>query len=200
MSTKILHIDSSIFGEGGVSSKLGAELLKRLESQLGELAVSYRDLSADPIPHFDANTIAAISSGEAQLSDQLIAELQAADILVLGVPMYNFGVPSQLKAWFDHVARAGVTFKYTESGPVGLVQGKQAYVLASRGGKYQGTPADSQTPFVKTFLGFLGITDVRFIYAEGLNMGEDSRAEGIASAETAIANWVAKGRVSQEVA
>ena len=113
----------------------------------------------------------------------LIAELQAHDAIVLGVPMYNFGVSTQLKNWIDAVARAGVTFKYTETGPVGLVQGKTVYVALARGGIYRDTPNDSQTPYLKSVLGFLGMSDVRFVFAEGLNMGPEAAAKGFAQAE-----------------
>lgn len=121
------------------------------------------------------------------VSDGLVAELAAADVLVLAVPMYNFGIPSTLKAYFDRVARAGVTFKYTETGPVGLLSGKKAYVLAARGGMYQGTAKDSQTAYLKDFLSFIGIDDVTFVYAEGLNMGDANRAAALAAAEQQIA-------------
>src|SRR5690606_22026455 len=116
----------------------------------------------------------------AATADAAIAELQAADVLVLGVPMYNFGIPSTLKAWIDSIARAGTTFRYTANGPEGLLKGKQAYVLAARGGAYQGTPADTQTPYLKTFLGFVGITDVTFVYAEKLNMHADQQPQILA--------------------
>ena len=112
------------------------------------------------------------------LDDALIAEVQAADVVVLGVPMYNFGVPAQLKNWIDAIARAGVTFRYTANGPEGLLKGKKVYVALTRGGKYRDTPADTQVPYLKTVLGFLGMTDVQFVYAEGLAMG-DADAEGV---------------------
>ncbi len=117
------------------------------------------------------------------LDDVLIAEVKAADVIVLGVPMYNFGVPAQLKNWIDAIARAGVTFRYTEQGPVGLLAGRRVYVALARGGRYRETPADSQVPYLKTLLGFLGMTDVHFIYAEGLNMGPDAAAQGFAEAQ-----------------
>ena len=122
-----------------------------------------------------------------QRSDQLIAELQAADVLVLGVPMYNFGIPSTLKSYFDHIARAGVTFRYTANGPEGLVKGKKAYVLAARGGLYQGTPKDSQTTYLRDFLAFIGIDEVEFVYAEGLNMGAEQHDQAQAAAQQRIA-------------
>ena len=119
----------------------------------------------------------------ARAGRQPLHEQIDADVLVLGVPMYNFGAPSTLKAYFDRIARAGVTFRYTASGPEGLLTGKKAYIFATRGGLYAGTPLDSQTTYVRDFLGFLGITDVEFIYAEGLNMGEPSKQAALANAQ-----------------
>jgi len=115
-------------------------------------------------------------------SDALIAELRSADVVVIGLPMYNFGVPSTLKTYFDHVARAGETFRYTANGPEGLLQGKRACVIATRGGRYAGTARDLQSAFVRQFLGFIGITDVEFVYAEGLAMGEEARVAALAEA------------------
>jgi FMN-dependent NADH-azoreductase len=123
-------------------------------------------------------------------SDGLIDELKEADVIVLGLPMYNFGVPSMLKAYFDHVARAGVTFSYTATGPVGLLAGKKAYVLATRGGFYAGTPRDTQTAYVRDFLAFLGITDVEFVYAEGLAISEASRNAALSKARADLERLV----------
>lgn len=124
-------------------------------------------------------------------SDALIAELRQADTVVIGLPMYNFGVPSTLKAYFDHIARSGVTFQYTAEGPKGLLTGKKAYILAARGGRYAGTAKDSQTTYVRDFLGFIGITEVEFVYAEGLNMGDDSKNSALADAHKAVAELTA---------
>jgi FMN-dependent NADH-azoreductase len=156
-----------------------------------------RNLQAEPLPHLDDAVLGAFftpadqrtaeQAAIAARSDALIAELQAADIVVIGAPMYNFGVSSQLKTYFDFIARAGVTFQYTANGAEGLVKGKKVYVVSARGGKYLGTPGDSQTPYLKTFLGFLGMTDVNFIYAEGLNMGADAAQAALAAAREAIA-------------
>lgn len=121
------------------------------------------------------------------LDDALIAEIQAADAVVLGVPMYNFGVPVQLKNWIDAIARAKVTFQYTANGPEGLLKGKKVYVALARGGVYRDTPADSQVPFLKTALGFLGLTDIQFVYAEGLAMGAESAERAFAAAREEIA-------------
>ena len=163
-------------------------------------SIIVRDLAADPVPHLDAERFQAFlakpeNRSESQrdsvaYSDLLIAELKRADIIVLGLPMYNFGVPSQLKAYFDHIARAGVTFKYTAKGAVGLLTGKRAYVIAARGGKYAGTPADTITPYLRDFLAFLGITDVRFVYVEGLAIGEASKEEAIRGARAEIGRLV----------
>jgi FMN-dependent NADH-azoreductase len=124
-------------------------------------------------------------------SDALIDELRQAEMIVLGLPMYNFGVPSQLKAYFDHIARAGVTFNYTEKGPVGQLTGKKVYVFATRGGLYAGTPMDTQTRYVRDFLGFIGMSDVEFVYAEGLAVSPQSREAGLAKAVAEIARLAA---------
>ena len=190
--TRILHIDSSLFSGNGVSATLAADFIARLSERNPHLVVNHRDLGRDPIPHLDAARLTAIGTPTAQRTpeqkriadeaDRLIAELQAADILVLGVPMYNFGIPSPLKAWFDHVARAGVTFRYTEQGPQGLLTGKRAIIFASRGGRHHGQPTDTQSPYLTTMLGFLGITEIEFVYAEGLNLGDAARRESLAAA------------------
>ena len=120
------------------------------------------------------------------LDDALIAQVQAVDVIVLGVPMYNFGVPVQLKTWIDAIARAGVTFRYTANGPEGLLKDKKVYVALARGGLYRDTSADSQVPYLKSVLAFLGMTDVEFIYAEGLAMGADSASKAFAEAAARI--------------
>ena len=129
---------------------------------------------------------AALTSQETERLFQLIDELKRADVIVLGLPMYNFGLPSTLKAYFDHVARAGITFRYTEEGPVGLVTRKKVYVFAARGGLYAGTPRDTQTQYVRDFLAFLGMNDVEFVYAEGLAVNETAKHHGIARANAHI--------------
>jgi FMN-dependent NADH-azoreductase len=144
------------------------------------------------VPHLTAERFAAFTTPASERtveqqrhvaeSDALIEELRRADVLVLGVPMYNFGVPSTLKACFDHVARAGVTFRYTAEGPVGLLTGKRAFVFATRGGRYAGTEADLQTSYLRRFLAFIGIHDVEFIYAEGLSLGAEQREQALVAA------------------
>jgi len=191
----ILQITSSIYGGDGHSSQLVDRFVARI-GLLNRSTVTVRDLSLDPIPHLDAARFGAFLANPGDRTDeqadvvafsnQLIAELKAADVIVLGLPMYNFGVPSTVKAYFDHVARAGVTFRYTPNGPVGLLTGKRAYVFATRGGQYAGTPLDSQTPYVRQFLGFLGIKDARFMHAEGLNMGAAVKQAALTSVHTEI--------------
>ena len=199
---KILHLNSSIFGDGGQSSRLAAQFV----AQSPTARVIRRDLSRDPLPHLDAERFGAFLSKPADRtpaqqrvldeSDALIAELAAADTIVIGLPMYNFGIPSQLKAYFDHVARAGVTFKYTDKGSVGLLTGKRAYVFAARGGLYQGTPRDTQTAYVRDFLAFLGITEVQFIYAEGLAIGEAQKRSALEGAQRALRELAQPERIA----
>jgi FMN-dependent NADH-azoreductase len=187
---KILQVKSSILGDSGVSSRLADEFVAALAEQQRKVQIVERDLSAHPVPHFDGARAAAFFAKPEErtaeqravlsYSDALISELRDADVLVLGLPMYNFGVPSQLKAWFDHLARAGETFKYTENGSVGLLKGRKAYVFAARGGVYGDN--HSQTQFVREFLAFIGLTDVEFVYADGLAMGEERRNNSIAAA------------------
>lgn len=192
---RILQINSSIQSEAGQSSQLAAQLASSLAAA-SDAPVVVRDLARLPLPHLDAERFGAFVTApeqrtEAQRSavassDVLIEELRDADVVVLGLPMYNFGVPSQLKAWFDHVARAGLTFRYTPTGPQGLLTGKKAYVVAARGGRYAGTPIDSQTRYVRDFLGFLGITEVEFVYAEGLAIDAATRERSLADARARI--------------
>lgn len=192
----LLQINTSLFSGEGQSSRLATAFVDAWRARHPAGRIVLRDLATTPIPHLDAETFRAFGTpAEARSpaqraavsqSDALIAELQAADTIVLGLPMYNFGVPSTLKAYFDHVARSGVTFRYTANGPEGLLTGKQAYVLAARGGRYAGTPADTQTDFVRQFLGFVGIRDVEYIYAEGLAMGEQHRDVALSDAGEAI--------------
>ncbi|HEX9206936.1 MAG TPA: NAD(P)H-dependent oxidoreductase [Steroidobacteraceae bacterium] len=194
-----LQLQTSLFGDAAQSTRLATRLIEALASTeranapgRAEPVIVTRDLARDPLPHLTAERFAALATpadqrtpAQAQIaaeSDALVAELQAADVIVIGLPMYNFGVPSTLKTYFDHVARAGVTFRYTAQGPEGLLRGKKAYVVATRGGKYSGTPQDLQSAYVRQFLGFVGITDVEFIYAEGLALGDESRAAALAEA------------------
>jgi len=195
--TTLLQINSSLFSDAGQSSRLADEFVAAWRAANPDGRVIVRDLARDPLPHLTAARFGAFLAQPAERtpeqqavvadSDALIAELRAADVVVIGLPMYNFGVPSVLKAYFDHIARAGVTFRYTEQGAVGLLTGKSVYVLAARGGLYAGTPIDTQTQYVRHFLGFLGMTDVEFVYAEGLAIDPATKARALEAARATIA-------------
>lgn len=195
--TRILQINASIQLDASQSTRLADAIVARLQQAHPQAVVQRRDLGRAPVPALDAAALAALfTPEEARTPDQaarvaaddaLIAELQAADVIVLGVPMYNFGMPAQLKAWLDAVTRARVTFRYTEQGPVGLLTGKRVYVAHARGGRYRGTALDHVTPQLDTHLGFIGLGDVRHVYAEGFAMGDEARAAGLADAARQLA-------------
>ena len=190
---KILQINSSARVEGANSTRLANTVTARLQAKHPGATVTVRDLAVTPHPVLDAAALGALftpadqrtpeQAARVALDDALIAEVLAHDAIVLGVPMYNFGVPVQLKTWLDAIARAGVTFRYTANGPEGLIQGKKVYVAFARGGIYRDTPADSQTPYIQTILGFLGMTDVKYIHAEGLAMGPEAVDKAFTQAE-----------------
>ncbi|MDE1265187.1 FMN-dependent NADH-azoreductase [Vibrio aestuarianus] len=189
--SRVLALKSSILGDYSQSSKLLDNYLTKFETQ----QVTLRDLAATPLPVLDFSVATALRATEdlsdeqqkiVAISDQLIAELNATDTLVIAAPMYNFTIPTQLKNWFDLIARAGVTFKYTELGVKGLIEGKKAVVITTRGGIHKDSATDNVTPYLKTILGFIGITDIEFVYAEALNMGEENAANGIQSATSQL--------------
>ena len=197
----VLVVNSSISGDNGHSTKLSKAFLAKLGSGIKLTEI---DLSAAPLPHLEMKEIAAWMTPAAErtaeqqqladYSDKLIEQVKAADVIVFGVPMYNFGIPSQLKSVLDRLARAGITFNYTENGPVGLLADKPIIVLATRGGIYQGTAADSQTPFLTSFFNFIGLTQLHFVYAEGLNMGAEAADKALAAAQQQL------GTLSDKVA
>jgi len=192
----ILQINSSARTQGSQSTLLADELSARLQALTPGATLTLRDLARDPHPVLDEAALHALFTPAEQrtpaqaarvaLDDALIAQIQAADAVVLGVPMYNFGVPAQLKNWIDAIARVKVTFAYTEKGPQGLLTGKKVYVALARGGLYRNTPADSQVPYLKSVLAFLGMSDVEFFYAEGLAMGAEAAEKGLATARAQI--------------
>jgi len=192
----ILQINGSARSEGANSTRVASDIVARLKAANPQASVVQRDLARNPAPVVDEAALGALftpaeqrtpeQSARVAESDALIAEVQAADVIVIGVPMYNFSISAQLKNWIDAIARAGVTFRYTENGPEGLLKGKKVFVAFARGGRYRGSAADTQTPFLQTVLGFLGMTDVRLVYAEGLNMGEEAAKQGFAEAEADI--------------
>src|SRR3984957_3636502 len=200
--TTLLQINASINNGNGESSRLANQFVAAFHKRHPKATIVLRDVAAaEPVPHLNAARFGAFITKPEQrsaaqqavvaYSDALINELKQADVIVLGLPMYNFGVPSQLKAYFDHIARIGVTFEYTEKGPVGKLTDKKVYVFAARGGVYEGTPMATQTSYVRDFLRFLGMTHVEFIYAEGLNMGPQSKQAALAKAEAEIAHLAA---------
>lgn len=193
----ILQINASARREGANSTRLADAVVDRLKAAHPDARVTLRDLAVTTHPMLDEAALGALftpadqrtpeQAARAALDDALIDEIQAHDIVVLGVPMYNFGIPAQLKNWIDAIARAGVTFRYTETGPEGLLKGKKVYLALARGGLYRDTDKDAQVPYLKNVLGFLGMTDLSFIYAEGLNMGPEAAAKGFAQAEADLA-------------
>ena len=206
--TTVLHLDASArpglagtHAHGSHTRALTHRFVERWRAARPGDRIIVRDVGATPPPTVTADWVAAAFTAPHERtpeqratlaeSDRLVDELRRADVLVLGVPMYNFGISTQLKNWIDAIARAGVTFRYTENGPEGLVKGKKVYVALARGGVYRDTPADSQVPYLKGVLGFLGMTDVEFIYAEGLAMGPESADKAFAAAEAAIGAVVA---------
>jgi len=195
---RILQVNASARSEGGNSTRLANAITAHLKSHHPDAQVEVHDLAKNPLPLLDeAGVTALFTPADRRTAEQVarialdeatIARVQAADVIVMGVPMYNFGVSVQLKSFIDSIARAGVTFRYTASGPEGLITGKRVYVACARGGIYRDTPADSQTAYLKQVLGFLGMTNVEFIYAEGMNLGPESAEKAFATAKADIAN------------
>ncbi|HHI5023491.1 TPA: FMN-dependent NADH-azoreductase [Vibrio parahaemolyticus] len=190
--SRVLALKSSILGDYSQSNKLVEDFIKNVDQD----KLTVRDLAANPLPVLDSAVATALRATEdlsqeqqavVDLSDTLIEEIKAADTLVIAAPMYNFTIPTQLKNWIDLIARAGVTFKYTENGVQGLIDGKKAIVVTTRGGIHKDSPTDNVTPYLRTVLGFVGITDVEFVYAEALNMGEDAASKGISEAQSQLA-------------
>lgn len=199
--TKLLHIDSSALAGNSVSRRLTRLVVEQWRAAHPGIAVEYLDLAQDAPNHLNLDSIGfslgtqaegltAIQKRENEISEQLVSQFLAADVVVVGAPMYNFSIPSQLKAWIDRIAQAGRTFRYTENGPQGLAGGKTVIVVSSRGGVYSTNPAlaalDHQESYLKTVLGFFGITDVRFVRAEGVAMGDEAKAKALRAAEREI--------------
>ncbi|AXK56249.1 MULTISPECIES: FMN-dependent NADH-azoreductase [Pseudomonas] len=195
--SRVLIIESSARQQDSVSRQLTQTFIQQWQAAHPGDSITVRDLARNPVPHLDANLLggwmkpaeqrSAAEQESLQRSNELTEELLAADVLVMAAPMYNFAIPSTLKAWLDHVLRAGVTFKYTDTGPQGLLTGKRAYVLTARGGIYAGSSADHQEPYLRQVMGFIGIHDVEFIHAEGLNLGGDFHEKGLNQANAKLA-------------
>ena len=183
---KLLHLDSSALGATSVTRELSAAIVARWKDAVPGLAVEYRDLDANPLPHLTGDVLSganAVAQGE---GGRLLEQFLASDVIVIGAPMYNFGIPSTLKAWIDRVAVAGKTFRYTETGPEGLAGGRKVIVASGRGGIYGNGPADFQENYLRQVFNFLGITDVEFVRAEGVAYSPQHRADALAAAHAAI--------------
>lgn len=192
----LLQINASLFAENGQSSVVANQFVTKWQKANPGGQVIIRDMASNPVPHLTAERFQAFVTAPEDRDDrqaalaaesaELIAELRAADVIVFGLPMYNFGIPSTLKAWIDHVARVGETFRYTESGPVGLLKDRPVYLFAARGGQYKGTPRDTQSAYMTHVLNFIGLRTIQFVYAEGLAMGDESRKAALDSANLTI--------------
>ena len=198
---KLLQINSSLFASGGQSTQLADAFVQAYKEKHSDTEVSVLDLAEKPIPHLDGDRFQALITAPEERTaqqaaivdeaDALLNDVREASAIVLALPMYNFGVPSVLKAYFDHLARAGESFAYTENGPVGLLEDRPVYIFAARGGQYKGTPMDTQTDYVTHFLAFLGLKNVKFVYAEGLNMGDESKEQALGAAHEEIVSLLA---------
>jgi FMN-dependent NADH-azoreductase len=194
--SRVLIIESSARQQDSVSRQLTQTFISQWQTAHPDDQITVRDLAVNPVPHLDINLLGGwmkpvgqrsdLEQASLERSNQLTDELLAADVLVMAAPMYNFAIPSTLKAWLDHVLRAGVTFKYTDTGPQGLLSGKRAYVLTARGGIYAGSTADHQEPYLRQVMAFIGIHDVTFIHAEGLNLGGDFHEKGMNQANAKL--------------
>jgi FMN-dependent NADH-azoreductase len=177
---KVLHIDSSILGDHSASRLLSRELVSRSTAENPGAEVQYLDLAADSLPHLSGGSLAQADQGEAARNGQAMSDFLAADVIVIGAPMYNFAIPSQLKAWIDRIVVAGKTFRYTEAGPEGLVKGKRVLVAVSRGSVYApGSPAEFAESYLQHVFGFIGVADVTFVRAEGLGLSPENREKSL---------------------
>lgn len=197
---KLLHIDSSALGANSATRELGAAIVARWQAEVPGLSTEYRDLDSDPVPHLTGASLAGADPAAAAESERVLQQFLDADIVVLGAPMYNFSIPSTLKAWIDRVAVAGKTFRYTAEGPEGLAKGKRMIVASARGGLHSGAPSDFQEPYLRFLFGFLGITDIEFIRAEGIAMSPQHRSDALAAAHAAIGGQATVGELVLEAA
>lgn len=199
---KLLHIDSSILGDNSASRQLSRDVVEAWKAAEADVVVTYRDLAADAISHFSAQTLIAAGTSaelrdaaqkhETDLSASTMAEFLAADAVVIAAPMYNFTIPTQLKAWIDRIAVAGQTFRYTEAGPEGLCGGKKLVIVSTSGGLHAGQPSGvAHEEYLKVIFGFLGITDIEFVRAEGLAYGDEMRSKAISEAKLQISEQFA---------
>ncbi|MCM2336422.1 MAG: NAD(P)H-dependent oxidoreductase [Pseudomonas sp.] len=183
---KLLHLDASALGANSVTRELTAAIVARWQDEVKDLQVEYRDLDANPVAHLTGATLGQSDAAAAADAEQLMAQFLAADVIVIGAPMYNFAIPSTLKAWIDRIAVAGKTFRYTDAGPQGLAGGKRVIVASGRGGLHAGQPTDFVEPYLSQVFGFLGISDVEFVRAEGVAYSPQHRTDAIAAARASI--------------
>jgi len=189
---KVLHVDSSILGDNSASRVLSREIVSKLSAKHPDAEVKYLDLAAAELPHLSGRSLAKLDADESALSANTLDDFLAADVIVIGAPMYNFTIPTQLKAWIDRVVVAGKTFRYTQSGPEGLAKGKRVIVGLSRGNVYgPGSPAEFAESYLKHVFGFIGVSDIEFIRADGLGLSPEHREKGMTAALTAIREPVA---------
>ncbi|WP_340616930.1 FMN-dependent NADH-azoreductase [Xenorhabdus entomophaga] len=199
---KVLLLKSSILAQYSQSNKMADYFAEKWLANHSESNITTRDLAENPVPVLDGELVSALRPSDAELterqksalalSDELIAELKTHNVIVITAPMYNFTIPTQLKTYFDLVARAGLTFQYTEKGPEGLLKGKRAIILSSRGGIHKDSPTDLMTPYLRVFLKFIGITDVEFVFAEGLAFGAEPANQAHQNAHDAIDDVIEK--------
>ncbi|MUV14775.1 FMN-dependent NADH-azoreductase [Noviluteimonas gilva] len=190
---KLLHLDTSALGANSVTRELSAAIVARWQAAVPGLTVEYRDLDTHPLPHLTGAVLSGTDAAAKAEGDAIMDQFLASDVIVIGAPMYNFGIPSTLKAWIDRVAVAGKTFHYTENGPEGLATGKKLIVASGRGGIYgDSSPADFQEAYLRHTLGFLGVTDVEFVRAEGVAYSPQHRTDAMAGAHASISEPVAE--------
>ena len=184
---KLLHLDSSALGTASVTRELSTAIVANWKHSHPGLKVAYRDLDSNPVPHLTARSLAKADAAEAADAENILQQFLDSDVIVIGAPMYNFGVPSTLKAWIDRVAVAGKTFRYTANGPEGLIKGKRVVIASARGGIHGNGPADFQENYLRQVFGFLGIADIEFVRAEGVSYSPQHRSDALAAAHASIA-------------
>lgn len=183
---KLLHLDSSALADNSVTRELSAAVVARWRALQPGLQVEYRDLDSEPLPHLTGQSLSKADPTEAEASERTLQQFLDADVVVIGAPMYNFSIPSTLKAWIDRVAVAGRTFRYSENGPEGLAGGKRVIVASGRGGLHTGAPSDFQEPYLRQVFGFLGVKDIEFVRAEGVAYSPQHRSDALAGAHASI--------------
>jgi len=190
---KLLHLDTSALGTNSVTRELTAAVVARWQDAQADLTVEYRDLDANPLPHLTGSSLAKADPAQAEADEATLQQFLDADVVVIGAPFYNFSIPSTLKAWIDRVAVAGRTFRYTEAGPEGMAGGKKVVIVSGRGGQYgDASPADFQEAYLRQVFGFIGVTDVEIVRAEGVAYSPQHRADALAAAHASIRSPLAK--------